>query len=89
MQQKMTNKRVAEMTEINEISCEVRRRKWNQLGHVLRKEGVNDCFKALGWTPETKDHLEKDCQKRGKAGWKSWNVAKAARDRGDGVGRTM
>ena len=38
---------------------------------------MNDCFKALGWTPETKDHLEKDCQKRGKAGLKSWNVAKA------------
>ena len=50
---------------------------------------MNDCFKALGWTPETKDHLEKDCQKRGKAGLKSWNVAKAARDSGDGVGRTM
>ena len=29
---------------------------------------------------ETKDHLEKDCREgeRDKAGWKSWNVAKAA-----------
>ena len=26
---------------------------------------------------ETKDHLEKDCRED-KAGWKSWNVAKAA-----------
>ena len=39
------------MAEINEISCEVRRR-WNWLGRVLRREGVNDCFTALGRTPE-------------------------------------
>ena len=45
----MTNKRVV---EINEISYEVRRRRWNWLGHILRKEGENDCFTALGWIPE-------------------------------------
>ena len=48
----MTNKRVVEKAEINEISCKVRRRRWNWLGHVLRREGVNNCFTALGWTPE-------------------------------------
>lgn len=37
-QQRMTNKRVVEMAGINEISCEVRRRRWNWLGHVLRRE---------------------------------------------------
>ena len=51
-QQRVTNKRVLEMAEINEIRCEVRRRRWNWLGHVLRREGENDCFTALGWTPE-------------------------------------
>ena len=51
-QQRVTNKRVVEMAEINEISCEVRRRRWNWLGHVLRREGENDCFTALAWTPE-------------------------------------
>ena len=45
----MTNKRVA---DINEISYEVRRIRWNWLGHILRKEGENDCFTALGWIPE-------------------------------------
>ena len=50
--QRMTNKRVVELAGINEISCEVRRRRWNSVGHVLRREGVNDCFTALGWTPE-------------------------------------
>ena len=39
-------------SEINDISCEVRRRKWNWLGHILGREGGNDRFTALGWTPE-------------------------------------
>ena len=43
---------MAEMAEINEISCEVQRRRWNWLGHELRREGVNNCFMVLGWTPE-------------------------------------
>ena len=40
------------LAEINDISCEVGRRRWNWLGHILRREGENDCFTALGWTPE-------------------------------------
>ena len=43
----MTNKRVVKMAEIKDINYWLRRRKRNWLGHVLRKEGVNDCFKAL------------------------------------------
>ena len=43
-QQRMTNKRVVEMAGINEISCEVRRRRWNWLGHVLRREEENGCL---------------------------------------------
>ena len=84
----MTNKRVA---EINEISYEVRRRRWNWLGHILRKEGENDCFTALGWIPEgrrTRGRAEKLLgegtmeKERDKARWKSWEVAKAvAQDR--------
>ena len=49
---RMTNKRVVEMAEISEVSCKVERRRWNWLGHILRREGVNDCFMALGWTHE-------------------------------------
>ena len=51
-QQRMTNKRVAEMAGNNAISCEVGRRRWNWLGQVLRRAGENNCFTALGWTPE-------------------------------------
>ena len=78
-QQRMTNKRAVELAEINEISCEVRRRRWNWLGHMLRREGENDCFTALGWTPEgrrarrrPKTTWRRTVEKeRNKAGWKS------------------
>ena len=50
----MTNKRVVEMAEINEISCEVRRGRWNWLGLVLGREGANDRFTALEWKPGPK-----------------------------------
>ena len=51
-QLRMTNKRVVEMAETDEISCQVQRRRWIWLGNVLRREGVNDCFAALRWTPK-------------------------------------
>ena len=60
---------------INDMSCEVRRGWWNWLGHILRKEGENDCFTALGWTPEggqeedQKLYLEKDSRERAKQSW--------------------
>ena len=80
----MTNKRVVELAEINDISCEVRRRRWDWLGHILRREGENDCFTALGGTPEGRrargrpkttwrTTVEKE---RNKAGLKSWEVPK-------------
>ena len=36
------------------------------LGHICTREGVNDCFTGLGWTPErnTKSYSEKDCRER-------------------------
>ena len=84
-QQRMTNKRVVELAEINDISCEVRQRRWNWLCHMLRREGENDCFTALGWTPESqrakgrpKTTWRRTVEKeQNKAGWKSWEVAKA------------
>ncbi|XP_068739813.1 craniofacial development protein 2-like [Montipora capricornis] len=80
------NAKVVEMAEINNISCEIRRRRWNWLRHVLRREDENDCFTALGWTPEgrrARGRPRTTCRRtvekeRDKAGWKSWNVAKAA-----------
>ena len=81
-QQRVSNKRVV---EIDDISCEVRRRRWNWLGHVLKREGENDSFTALGWTPEgrrargrPKTTWRRTAEKkRNQTGWKSWSVAKA------------
>ena len=51
------------MVNTNKISCEVGRRKWNCLGHLLRREGVNDFFdtRISKGERETKDQLERDC----------------------------
>ena len=51
-QQKVKNTRVAGLTDINSMSCEVRRKGWNWLGHALRRWGENDCITALGWRTE-------------------------------------
>ena len=48
----MTNTKVVELAKINDIRCEVRQRRWNWLGQLLRREGEIDGFTALGWTPE-------------------------------------
>ena len=67
-----------------------------ELEHELRREGVNNCFMVLGWTPEDggvggrpKTTWGRTVKRdRGKAGWKSWNAAKmVACDRE--VGQTM
>ena len=80
----MTNKRVLELAEINDISCKVRRKRWNWLGHILRRKGENDYFTVLRWTPEgrrargrPKTTWRRTVEKeRNKAGWKSWEVPK-------------
>ena len=51
-QQHITNEAVLEMAGAAKISEEVRRRRWNWIGHVLRKPATDDTSVALGWTPE-------------------------------------
>ena len=79
----MTNKRVDVMADINDTSCKVRQGR-NWLVHILRRERVNNnCFSALGWTPEgqrvrqsSKTTWRRTVErKRNKAG-ESWEVAK-------------
>ena len=89
-QQRIPNERVMEISGLNNISCGIRRRRWNWLGHNLRREGEDDCKTALGWQPEgrrargrPKTTWRRTVEKeRNEAGWRSWNTAKvAARDR--------
>ena len=37
-QQRISNERLMEMTRLNNISCEIRRRRWTWLGHMLRRK---------------------------------------------------
>ena len=89
-QNNISNARLLEMTRLNNISCEIRRRRWTWLGHMLRREGTDDSKTALGWQPEGKRArgrpkttwrrtVEKEL--RHTDGWTSWNVARVvARD---------
>ena len=66
------------------ISGEVKRRRWNWIGHVLRKDADCDCAVALGWRPEGKRSRGRPKMtwrrmveaERDIAGWQSWNAAR-------------
>ena len=49
---RITNKEVLKMAEIENLSEDVRRRRWKFIGHIMRKELQNDCRTALTWAPE-------------------------------------
>ena len=89
-EQHITNKRVLEMAEVNNISEEVRRRRWKWIGHVLRKDRKDNCAVALEWTPEGRRRRGRPKTtwrrmveaERKRAGWDSWGpVRRAAANR--------
>jgi hypothetical protein len=85
-QQHISNKSVLDMTEVEKISDVVRRRRWNWVGHVLRKDRASDCAVALGWAPEGRRKRGRPKttwrrmveEERNRAGWNSWNIARQA-----------
>ncbi|KXJ12482.1 hypothetical protein AC249_AIPGENE12564 [Exaiptasia diaphana] len=89
--EKVTNDdKVREMAEVDKLSNEIRRRRWNWIGHILRGESESDCLIALEWTPEGRRARERPkttwrttvLKERDNEGWKTWNETKmAARDR--------
>ncbi|KAL7831358.1 hypothetical protein SRHO_G00308610 [Serrasalmus rhombeus] len=89
-QQHVSNRKVLEMAGAEKISEEVRRRRWNWIGHVLRRDRNDDCAVALEWTPEgsrkrgrpkTTWRRMVEAERNG-AGWSTWNSARrAAADR--------
>ena len=89
-QERITNKEVLKMAEMENLSEGVRERRWKFIGHIMRKEPNNDCRTALTWTPEgrrkrgrPKTTWRKTAEReREKAGWKNWSeVQIAAADR--------
>ena len=89
-QQHVTNARVMEIAGVENISDEVRKRRWAWIGHVLRKERTSDCAVAIGWTPEGRRNRGRPKTtwrrmveaERNSAGWSTWTAArKIAEDR--------
>ena len=85
-QQHVSNETILEMAETGRISWEVRRRRWNWIGHIMRGEKNNDCAVALGWTPEGKRKRGRpkttwrrmvEAERNG-AGWKTWSAVRYA-----------
>ena len=75
-QQHISNNTVLEMAEVQKISAEVRRRRWNWIGHILRKDSHDDCAVALGWTPEGRRKSGRP-KKRGGEWWRRRGMALA------------
>ena len=88
--QRVSNERIGDITGINKTSDEIRRRRWNWIGHVLRKDATDNCRVALGWQPEGKRAVGRPKttwrrtveNERKSEGWNSWREVKViAEDR--------
>ena len=89
-QERIINKEVLKMAEIEKLSEDVRRRRWKFIGHIMREEPNNDCRTALTWATEGQRKRGRPRttwrrtveRERAKAGWKNWSeVQMAAADR--------
>ena len=75
-----------QMAEMENLSGDVRRRRWKFIGHIIRKEPNSDCRIALTWTPERrrkrgrpKTTWRRTAEREGeKAGWKNWSEIQIA-----------
>ena len=65
------------MAEIENLSEDVRRRRWKFIGHIMRKEPNNDYRTALTWTPEER-------RKRGRPRTTRRRMAEREREKADG-----
>ena len=85
-QQHISNERVLELADMRTIGEDVRRRRWNWVGHIMRKARDDDCVVALEWTPEGRRRRGRPKTtwrrmvegERGAAGWKTWNQVRQA-----------
>ena len=54
MPEKISNKNLSELTGVNDINIEIRKRRWRWLGHVLRMDASRHTKTAIKWTPAGK-----------------------------------
>ena len=79
-QDHVSTKELLERASTKPLSEEVKYRRWNMIGHILRQDRNNDSKIAVSWAPEGKRRrgrpkttwrrtVEKE---RKEAGWRSW-----------------
>ena len=63
----ISHQQIQETTGVNRTSDEIRRRRWNWIGHILRKNREEHCVTALEWRPRgeeetrsTKNNMEEN-----------------------------
>ena len=56
----ISHQQIQETTGVNRTSDEIRRRRWNWIGHILRKNREEHCVTALEWWPEGKNNMEEN-----------------------------
>ena len=87
---KVTNGEMRFKTNMEEITQQMKRRRWKMIGHVLRKCINENTRIALTWTPEgrLKNGRPRETwrrtvdRKRGELGFKDWTKAgSCAKDR--------
>ena len=49
--QTISHQQIQETTGVNRTSDEIRRRRWNWIGHTMRKNREEHCVTALEWKP--------------------------------------
>ena len=73
------------ITQTQRISVEVKKRRWNWIGHILRKDQSHHCMTALTWQPEGKRKVGRpkttwrrtvEKERKDLGGWQTWNVAR-------------
>ena len=76
------------MAELDDISFEIRPRRWNRFRTLTQQRGLERLFYSIGVDTartkdkrETKDHLEKDCRE----GWKQDRVEELEYSQGEGT----
>ena len=50
----ISHQQIQETTGVNRTSDEIRRRRWNWIGHIMRKNREEHCVTALEWRPEAR-----------------------------------
>jgi len=80
----VSNRELLSRSNGREISREVLKRKWDWLGHILRRNKDDHCQVAITWAPEGKRKVGRPIvnwrrtaeRERNSMGWSSWNQAR-------------